>query len=206
MKNERLNEHLIEESDPTSLKLKRRNWILVLLLGLMASGIGSLAFQYLNRTKYQEFESTVGGFLVRTPVKLKEEMQTIDTPAGKLELYMFSGQKNQIGYVVGYMDYPQELASSSPQELLDNARNGAVNNLLGNLQGKLVSETRVSIGGNPGREIVGDAKTSGVDMTLKQRCFLVQNRLFILSVSAQKSTDGIKESDSFLESFRLLSK
>jgi peroxiredoxin len=153
--------------------------------------------------KPQEFRSEAGGFYVYTPASMTEEVQSVDVPnAGTIATHMFSGDRNNISYFVAYADFPEDLiAQSDPEKMLDGSVNGAV----GNVNGVLVGQSKISLSGNPGREILANAKLpNGQDATLKAHIYLVQNRLYqvlILSLKGQVSNDVMMQ---YLDSFTLI--
>lgn len=70
------------------------------------------------------------------------------------------------------------------------------------------AEWRLSgfIDGNPGRDIVVEFQKEGADWTFWSRCYLVKNRLFLVSVSAKGKYQGASKAiENFLNSFRLTS-
>lgn len=150
----------------------------------------------------KEFKSEAGRFSVMTPAPLQETAQPVETQGGKIDLHLFTGQQDDIAYVVGYCDYSPELAKpDNAEKMLDGARDGAV----GNTHGKLTSETTITLAGHPGREIVIEA--AGEDrppMTIKGHLFMVKNRLYQVTVVAPRSRAGDKAIDDFLQSFKLL--
>lgn len=150
----------------------------------------------------KEFKSEAGRFSVMTPVELQEEAKTLETEAGKIDLHLFAAQEDNIAYVIAYSDYPPENAPPDyAEKMLDGARNGAVGNTLG----KLVSETKISLSGYPGRELL--IETRGEDRPpsiIKGRLFMVKNRLYQVTVVAPWGKAGDKIIDDFLQSFKLL--
>lgn len=150
----------------------------------------------------KEFQSKAGGFSVMTPAPLQEAVQPVETQGSKIDLHLFSAQQDEIAYFVAYCDYAPELARPENAEtMLDGARDGAV----GNTQGKLTSETMITLAGHPGREVVIEAR--GEDrppVTIKGRLFMVKNRLYQVTVVAPRSRAGDKAIDDFLQSFKLL--
>lgn len=155
-------------------------------------------------SKPKEFTSKAGGFSVAVPVTLTEAVETIDARSGKIDFHMFKGSQGNTFYIVAYADYPPNLIQQSdPEKILDGSRDGAV----GNINGKLVIETRISLDGNPGRELVIDAKAEkGRDVTVKARVFLVKYRLYEALVTAPKGEVSGAEMDDFLRSFKLSDK
>lgn len=150
----------------------------------------------------QEFKSETGGFSVMTPAPLQEAVQPVETQSSKIDLHLFSAQQDDIAYFVAYCDYAPDLARpDNAEKMLDGARDGAV----GNTHGKLISETAITLAGHPGREVVIEAR--GEDrppVTIKGRLFMVQNRLYQITVVAPRSRAGDKAMDDFLQSFKLL--
>jgi hypothetical protein len=152
----------------------------------------------------QAFTSAAGGFSVMAPGPVEEKIQSLDIPlAGKIDMHAFNGHKGNISYVVAYADYPVEIVSQrDPEKVLDGSRDGMV----GNINGKLLTEFKISIDGYPGREIVVDTKIGdGQDATIKARLYLVGNRLYQLIALAPKG-EGLGDMQPFLESFALLPK
>lgn len=150
----------------------------------------------------QEFKSKPGRFAVMAPVPLKETTQSIKGKFGKVEMHMFMGQQGDTCYIVSYADFPPKQAHQpDPEKVLDGGRNGMVSNA----NGKLVFENKITLQGNPGRELVIDAKDrSGAKGTVKARLFLVKNRLYEVMVAAPKGGISGLQMDDFLKSFRLL--
>ncbi|MDI6790005.1 MAG: hypothetical protein QME44_04875 [Thermodesulfobacteriota bacterium] len=67
---------------------------------------------------------------------------------------------------------------------MDGSRNGAVSNV----NGKLIMELKISLDGNPGREIVIDAKAgNGQDVTVIACAYLVGNRMYQVLIGAPKA-------------------
>lgn len=150
----------------------------------------------------KEFKSEAGGFSVMTPAPLEESVQPVETQGSKIDLHLFSGQQDEIAYFVAYCDYAPDLARpDNAEKMLDGARDGAV----GNTHGKLTSETAITLAGHPGREVVIEAR--GEDRppaTIKGRLFMVQNRLYQVTVVAPRARSGDQAVDDFLQSFKLL--
>ena len=152
----------------------------------------------------QEFQSRDGGFSIMTPYTLKETTQFMDTQIGKIEVHFFIADQGEKSFLVVYSDYPSEvIKTSDPEKMLDGSRDGAINNV----KGELVSEEHISLNNYPGRDFTIGAQTeNGQDLFMRGRIFLVENRLYQIMVMATKGNENNKEIDDFLESFALLSK
>ena len=173
----------------------KTKWLLakLLLVALILAGCAS---------RPKEFRSAAGKFSVEAPIPLKEQVQPIDTPAGKIDAHIFMAESKTIAYVVAYADYPEQVVSQSNPELV---LNGARDGMVGNVNGKLVLETRITINNYPGREVVVDVKMpDGKDGTVKARLYLVKNRLYQVEVVTTKGEVAITTINSFLDSFKLI--
>jgi hypothetical protein len=166
--------------------------------------LGILLMACNSPPKPQEFKSEAGGFAVTAPVALTERIQAVETQVGKIDYHMFLGEQNNAAYSVGYADFPPALIQKSdPEKLLDGSRNGTVSRV----NGELVTETRIALKGNPGRELVIDAMAkSEADMTIMAHLFLVGNRLYMVMVAAKKGRLSGSAMDDFLRSFQLTGK
>jgi hypothetical protein len=152
--------------------------------------------------KPQEFKSETGRFSIMTPVALQEETQPLETEAGKIMLHLFAAQEGFTGYFVSYCDYPPDfIKKKEPEKMLEDARDGAVSND----QGKLVSDTKISLAGHPGREVVIDARgPHGPKGLIRGRLFMVGNRLYQIMVVAPQGRGDDQATKGFLQSFKLL--
>lgn len=150
----------------------------------------------------KEFKSEAGRFSVTTPAQMQESVQPVETQSGKIDLHLFTGQQDEIAYIVGYCDYSPDLAKpENAEHMLDGARDGAVSNT----KGKLIGESSITLDGHPGREIgVQVAPEDQPPMIIKGHFFMVKNRLYQVTVVAPRSRAQDKAVDDFLQSFKLL--
>ena len=152
--------------------------------------------------KTKDFRSEAGKFSVKAPVTLEEQPQTINVSGGKVEAHTYLGEKDDIAYVVAYSDYRQEVVNQSTlDEMLNNARDS----MISSANGKLILETRISLGDTVGREFTLDYEMlDGNDGTMKARIYLVKNRLYQVMVLADKANADAASITKFLDSFKLL--
>jgi hypothetical protein len=109
---------------------------------------------------------------------------------------MLSYPDNSAFYAVAFVDYPKEaVASSKPDDLLDGARNGAVEKV----KGKLESEEKITMNGFPGRELRIAAPG---DLKLSARIYMVKARLYQTIVVAPKAKEVAGNTKRFLDSFK----
>ncbi len=149
----------------------------------------------------EEFASEDGSFTVQTPITLDKDSQSVDTAVGPIEIHTFTAEDRNAAYVVAYSDYPAEMvAQTDPETLLSGSRDGAVQNV----GGTLVSEDTIDLNGNPGRDLVIDAKTdTGEEATVNARLYLFENRLYQILVVVPKGEEDGVDVDGFLDSFNV---
>lgn len=103
-----------------------------------------------KKVALKEFTSNRGRFAVMAPGVLEKTTKTINTPVGLITLTNFIISKPNVAYIVSYSDYPDELINrADPQSMLDGSRD----EMLRRIDGKLISEERVSYDEDPAREL-----------------------------------------------------
>jgi hypothetical protein len=172
------------------------------ILSLSMVAVASAATTAHAADEWKTLTSEKGAFTISMPGTPTESQQTYDTDAGPVTatLYMLELDGGNVAYLAGFNDFDKkQVAGKDPQDMLDGARDGAV----ANVQGTLVKETKITLDGNPGREILVQAPG---DMLVYARVYLVKNRLLQALVVMPKKT--LKEGDvtKFLTSITLLKK
>ncbi len=151
----------------------------------------------------RELISAAGRLSVITPVTLAEKVQPLETQGDQIELHIFSGQLGDTGYFVSYWDYPPGLVQPDKLEkMLDASRDGSV----ANVGGKLIREEKITLMGNPGRELVIETgNPEGPEARLlRGRLFIAGNRMYQVMVVTPKNQKSSSETEPFLQSFKLL--
>ncbi|OPY04503.1 MAG: hypothetical protein A4E67_02350 [Syntrophaceae bacterium PtaB.Bin038] len=177
-----------------------RKGVLPVLPGIALLVALAAALTGCETSPWKDFHSMEGGFSVSMPGTPVERRQAYQTQAGPVEAHFFTveADRGSLVYMVVYGDYPEALMATGDREmLLDAARDGAV----GNIQGTLLSERAVSIGGHPGREL--QVLSSDGRLALKMRIYLVNNRQYQVVAVTPKETRSTADRDRFLDSFRL---
>jgi hypothetical protein len=170
--------------------LKPIIWSVASLLPIQLAGCGAP----------QEFKSEAGRFSIVAPVELKEQVTPVDSPFGKIDFHVFMGRSPDAEYLVSYADFPNPQLLADPERLIDARRDDEIRTL----KGRLGRETRITVDGNPGREIsLEGTDPSGTQVSAKTRLFLVRNRLYQIYVGAGRANLPT-DSDAFLQSFKLL--
>jgi hypothetical protein len=146
--------------------------------------------------EWQDFNSPECRCSASYPGKPQPKTQSMQTKVGTLDARMFMLEMPNAFYALAFVDYPRDaIAKNSPDSLLDAARDGAV----GNVKGKLASETKVSMNGFPGRELRIEAPG---DLALQARMYLVKERLYQVLVVMPKAKESAADSKRFLDSFK----
>jgi hypothetical protein len=160
----------------------------------------------------------IGGkkFSIITPAPLKETKLTVATGLGKVDVLLLTAKQGNIE--CGVMCVP-EMAPSylrflrylpplpffpgrDPEATLDQYRD----NMVKNFDGKMISETKVMLGSNPGREVVIEAAEKfGRNTVVKGRAFVVEDRLYQIMVSAPNEELNTPEVNVFFDSFKFVS-
>ncbi len=145
------------------------------------------------------FTSPAAGFAVKMPGLPIEQMQTVKTAAGNVEVHVFSVEleKPPVSYVVSYSALPESAVKpGSEAKRLDNARDGAV----ASTKGTLKSQRRILLQNYPGRELEIDLPK---ERRVRTRIYAVGNRLYQLLVIGPAGAKDATEAKRFLESFQL---
>jgi len=124
---------------------------------------------------------------------------SVPSAAGPLALRMYTLSKGYEGFITGYTEYPDMVfTSAEPEALLDGAQKGAISNV----QGEVTSQRKITIDGNPGREIVGTSPSKNIGFTA--RVFLARPRMYMLVYTQYDKSKSISEDGKkFLDSFKL---
>lgn len=142
-----------------------------------------------------DFSPPGGGFTVKIPGEVKEEQQSIDTPAGSLVTHIYSSKVNSWGYTVGYLELPSGLTGLRPDAMFDGVRAG----LLRRFQASLISDENVIIDGHPGREIRAEVG----ERVLHFKVTFVGAKLYQIGVATPKDDASSPKLERFIESLRI---
>lgn len=150
---------------------------------------------------WKKYASEEGNFSVQLPAEPKGQRIILNTDFGRnyLNMYVLNRKDDNFVYSVAFVDYPPELfQSKSADKILEDAKNGAVNNI----QGILVKESKISIGKNPGRDIT--IETTAGNAVVRARFYLVGQRVYQLMVTTDKKWAKSYNINKFLDSLELI--
>jgi len=160
------------------------------------AGLGTL--EESMKPEWSEFTSEEGRFKLLLPAKPNTQTLTMETGKGRIVHHGFVAIKGGFVCMVGFADLPKEFADSNNAKLLfDEARN----EFLKEIQGKLASESAISLEGHPGREM----KIHIYGGEAWARYYLIEGRFYQLAITRidalSKSDDAVVK---FFNSFKLI--
>jgi hypothetical protein len=118
-------------------------------------------------------------------------------------VHKFEGDNGLLYCAVIYNDFPEWLVKQKDinwDAMLDSGRDG----LVADTNGKVIMESKITLGNYPGREVVIEAKGQFKTAIIKVRIYVVRNRMYQVMVITAKGEGGSFERDNFMDSFRLV--
>lgn len=142
-----------------------------------------------------------GASSISMPGTPSEETQSVQTPAGDIDVHTFVFEQKEVAYSIIYSDFPDALiAARDTEKMLDGARDGAISSVKGTLK----AETKITLEEFPGREVKIEAPDG--KHTVISRVYLVGNRLYQVAVAMPKEDPSSDDVAKFFSSFKLLRK
>ena len=156
---------------------------------------------YSTAPQWQEFSSRAGGFSVLMPGVPKEEINSQEFPVvGKGDFHVFTVQSELGAFVAAYVEVPG-LAKQS-QSFSDGFGKGFLTNIgegtARGAGGKVVKETDISYGTNPGKEFLIEVPSGQATV----RAYFINRRGYelIAAPGASGTPETVKK---FLDSFKI---
>ena len=147
------------------------------------------------------YTSDAGKFSVAISGGFTQNVQSVDTLAGKIDQHTFLTTIGKITFMVAYYDYPADVVKNDPLKVLDLAESGAVTNV----NGILLKSAKITLDSNPGYEmLIESADQNNQKMTTKVHMYLVGNRLYQILALANTGDADFNVIDPFLQSFKVL--
>jgi hypothetical protein len=171
--------------------------VALVLIGVVA--LGACLRTEAERESAPTFSSVPGSFSVRAPARFREEVKALDLGKGAhVNLHSFSGDADDVVYVVTYVDYPPELVASFDREsMLDRVVKGQVTET----HGQLIHSDRIMLGEHHGRTTELEVAVDGIALTMRGRDYLVGNRLYQMFTMQKRGQPDALLAQSFLDSF-----
>ncbi len=164
--------------------------------------VAALLLAACTRSEWQELAISEGGFSVLMRGQARYARQQLETPAGRTYAHLYSSDRPDAFFAVGYSDYPlAHVMGSRPEEILSGVRDTWVKRMDGRLS--LSSPTRLA-GRYPGIEFAADGKVKGAETFLQGRLYLVDQRLYQVIALGRKGEISQGVLNRYLASFRLI--
>lgn len=138
-----------------------------------------------------------GGYSVAFPAKPRVDLHNVDTRVGLVRTRTSVLEVGDRTFLTIDSIYPSDFTMGDPQDDLDIVRNGGV----GKVNGKLLSEVRLSINNAPARRLVIDMPQSG--QAADALMVLDGNRLYQAVFVGPRGPKHREEANRFLSSFVL---
>jgi hypothetical protein len=146
---------------------------------------------------WKSYSYPADGFRASFPTAPSADRQNIDTAAGPVELRTYLVELDQAALFIGVADYGQKAASNDTGEVLEAAKDGA----LQNAGAHLTSEAKITLGAYPGLKF--EAATDSAH--LYARIYLVGTTLYQTLVIVPNGTQ-YPDTNRFLDSFHLVTR
>ena len=113
-------------------------------------------------------------------------------------MFVVNIKDDDLVYSVSFINCPDALLQAkTADKILDDARDGAVKNI----QGNLLKETKVSIDNYPGRDLTIESTVG--DAVVRARIYLSKQRLYQIMVTTSEKMSKSYNIDKFFNSFKL---
>jgi hypothetical protein len=171
------------------------------LCGVLTVALAA-AFAVAGQADWIKYQSPEGRYSVSLPTEPKLTTQDTTAKTGeKLPQHLASTIDGNGVLMVGYFDLNPDMTFS-----LEEARDG----MLTSLNGVLLLDEMISLGGAPGRELKVNAKSSdGVEFIDRARFYNVNKRIFVLQCIFPKDEEGpsiVTKCEKFADSFKVTEK
>lgn len=145
-------------------------------------------------------------FTVKFPATPKEEVRTVDSEAGKLELDIqmlepASADDNMV-YIAMETRYPEGTVNTTNSYELNALYKKSIDASLTAVNGELISITDIDFNGKPGKEY--KCYFSGGEALMVYRILYFDQKLYTIGVITLPSKDNNKAMKEFFKSFKIL--
>lgn len=137
------------------------------------------------------------GLVIEMPGEPQASTQSVDTVAGKIEIVLYVLEVEGLAYLVNSTSIPPNAPMATIEERLNGARDGAVQNT----KGKLVSEKKIKVGVNQGRDLVIEKEDDGI--FIHARIVMVGKKL-VQALAVNKSKEPTADTTRFLSSLQIV--
>jgi hypothetical protein len=174
--------------------------IRVALGGLIAVLLLSGGVQGDDKSGWTKYTSKKGGFSVLMPGTPREDTKTVKTPYDTFEqtTMQFLDRSKGFAYAIDFTELPEDMLKGiSVDDFLDIECDVYVKEG----KGKLLNQKHITLGRLPGREI--EEELFGGKAISRTRIFLVEGRVYHVTVVMPRNRADSKTMNRYLDSFRL---
>lgn len=140
-----------------------------------------------------------GRFTVTMPIKPTFKKSVVQTAAGPMDTFIYTAETAEGTYSVGYFDLPGGVPDN---DRTDAVLDGAINGMVGNTQGKLISSDSVTIAGCPARDALWTLPINNVEMQGRAQVILAGQRMYQVFVLGEESFVKSKQVANYLKGFK----
>ncbi|MGA2350222.1 MAG: hypothetical protein ABSF70_07310 [Terracidiphilus sp.] len=185
-------------SSNTRRGLVRHLAVLVAAL-LLTAGLGAQATvaPAAPSPEWKTYSYAADGFSASFPSEPSLQKNNVPTAKGSFELRAYLAIDGEAAVFAGVCDYGSAVADRTPDEALDGAQQGAIDNV----KAHLVRGRKITLGVYPGREFEAENDT----MHFTARVYLVGTTLYqtLIAAPLAKPYAGVPR---FLDSFQLIAR
>ena len=153
---------------------------------------------------WREFSSFEGKFRILAPDDMTEKVSKMKTDLGELNYHQYiykPEDKNaeNVFYLVNYCDYPKGSFPQDSTDLINDFLKTTVESSVESVYGKLDYESDIQLFTHKGK--IWRVQYNNGKVTIKNKCFLVGDRFYLLQVMTLKERIMNTYADKFLDSF-----
>ncbi|HMP14383.1 MAG TPA: hypothetical protein PKD70_10925 [Saprospiraceae bacterium] len=157
--------------------------------------------------RWRDFVSYDGRFRALAPGDLREKIDSIQTPLGKLAYHIFFFQMedpdaDNVVYMITYCDYPAGVLHADSAALLEAFFDVTVQTAASSVRGEVLYVDDWQYKRYPGK--VWRIRYLNGKALIKTRAFVVSNRYYMIQTITRRERTVNYSSDKFFDSFRLL--
>jgi hypothetical protein len=180
-----------------NIQIRRFSLVVALLAFTATLGAQTTAKPSAPATEWKTYSYQADGFSASYPSEPELQKRDIPTDAGSFELRSYIAQVAPVALFIGVCDYSTQAAGKDPDDMLQGAKNGA----LDKSKSHLVSEKKITLGIYHGVEF--EAESDVAHFTA--RIYMVGTTLYQTLVVSPlgKPFDGTTR---FLNSFQLIAR
>lgn len=174
--------------------MTKRLYHVLVWLFFATSLLAAPAFQQNSKSDWKEYSFESDGFAVSAPAEPAFTRQSQNTDAGTVEVHHYAIELgNNSGVMISSAQFDN--AQGDPKELLQNAKNGAINAM----QAKITSEKEITLQDFPGIEFVAE----NANFHVRSRMYMVKGRLLTLLAIAPSNDKIPPLTDRVFDSFKI---